>query len=257
MSVCTAKVIAGHISAYSGQKITTFEVTFPRIILSQENTHRALSRNTSSSRAQPVSAVLEQLEVEPFVPERFPKNISGMSAKESLTGEQNARACEVWEEALGSAMKHSDELSAIGVHKQLANRLTEPFQYVRMIITATELDNFFWLRMHKDAQPEIADLAKAMWDAMQAYEYTTLNEGEWHLPYYGEGKWSSKSETDDSGYTLLEAQKISVSCCAQVSYRKNDDSLERLSVFGRFSLKQITYTGARVSIALRRFVTLV
>lgn len=224
MSTAKAKVIAS--SIYKKQTITTFEIEFPRIILAEFNTHRAVSKNTSSSRAIPSAAVIEQLENNMFVPQYWGKNQSGMQAKEVLSPEDAEKAKEIWIDAGNYMIEATRKLQELNVHKQLANRLSEAFQYVRMVATATDWNNFFWLRQDQDAQPEMQDLANAMAAAMgDAFDRATpelLLPGEWHMPYYQNGKW-----TPDSPHSLKDALKISTSCCAQLSYRKNDDSLEK------------------------------
>ena len=49
-----------------------------------------------------------------------------------------------------------------------------------------------------------------------------LKSGDWHVPYYKDGAFIKGR---DKG--LQKALKISASCCAQVSYRKLDDSEEK------------------------------
>src|SRR5690606_13224524 len=104
---------------------------------------------------------------------------------------------------------------------------------IKVVMTTTELENFFWLRNHPDAQPEIQELARQMHLAWKSSEPTGLKAGEWHLPYIfsyrnEEGEieyWSDDFWTEQ--YSLEEAKKVSASCCAQVSYRVLDGSLEK------------------------------
>ena len=104
----------------------------------------------------------------------------------------------------------------VGYHKQIVNRLTEPFQFIKVVVTATEWDNFFKLRLHEDAQPEIHELARCMLEAMEKSEPTYLEEDEWHLPYILDGERIQ---------VPLEAQKrASVGRCARVSYQNHDNT---------------------------------
>lgn len=213
-----------------GVRISTFEVQYPRFIHSEVMTHRMFSRNSSSSRAIPVSKILEQVLENPATPIHVGKNQAGMVAESELSGCDKDRAVSIWKNAADSASSFSSELSSIGVHKQLCNRITEPFQYMKVLITATEYKNFFYLRNHKDAQPEIAELAKVMQEEYNNSTPRTLKAGEYHLPYI-----ITKSTEDSQTYwldeetqiSLEDAIKISCSCSAQVSYRKLDLSLSK------------------------------
>jgi hypothetical protein len=123
----------------------------------------------------------------------------------------------------------------MGLHKQIVNRVLEPFQLIKTIVTATEFNNWFWLRDHADAQPEIKDLAKKMHDEYAASIPVSLFEGEWHVPYVNTQRSVHSAEVfyideNDKYITAEEARMISPSCCAQVSYRKNDGSLEKAQV---------------------------
>lgn len=228
MSVATAKVIAKSKHFSTGTEITTFEIEFPRIILAEFNTHRMISKNTSSSRAIPATSIIQLLDENPFIPEYWGKNQSGMQAKEELNPTLQQKAKEIWLKVLGNVSHFTEALQSTGLHKQLTNRISEPFQRVKMVATATEWNNFYWLRDHDAAQPEMQALAQAMWQATQKAETVMLFPGDWHLPYYMDGYWKQEQDgMDGFGNTLNWARKISVSCCAQTSYRKNDDTIEK------------------------------
>jgi hypothetical protein len=121
-----AKIIADSISL-AGVRLTTLQVTFPRFILAEFNTHRMLSRNSASSRAVPVKKRVEAVLADPFIPEQFGRNQKGMQARHNLEGEDASRAHEIWMGTLNVAALEAQHLDEIGVHKQLANRLLEPF----------------------------------------------------------------------------------------------------------------------------------
>jgi hypothetical protein len=187
-------------------------------------THRQFSRNASSSRAIPTATMTSQLEQRMFVPTYFGMNQSGMQAEQQLDEEAREIARELWIQTGKNAIEASKAMQAIKMHKQLANRVTEAFQFIKVVITATEFENFFWLRDHTDAQPEIAELARVMKKARDNAHAIILHPGDWHLPYYRDGAWLASAMEK---MPLEDARKISVSCSAQVSYRKNDDSLEK------------------------------
>ena len=158
------------------------EVTFPRIVLAEFNTHRVLSRNSASSRAIPVEKRIAALELDCFEPEAFGKNQKGMQASEDLRSEDDVMARMAWRKASTEAIASAKALASLGVHKQLANRLIEPFCWHTVIVTATEWDNFYALRCSPDAQPEIRKVAEMMRDVHEASRPTYLDFGEWHLP---------------------------------------------------------------------------
>lgn len=229
----SAKVIADSV-AYDGDKrnrITTFEFVMPRWVLAEFNTHRQLSRNSASSRAIPIQSNIDNILANTAMPVHWGLNQSGMVADTEATNEQQLLARAIWLDARNDAIKHAKRLSELGIHKQIANRLIENFTYQKVIATGTEWDNFFWLRYHKDAQPEIAELAEVGLEALNNSKPMLLNRGEWHVPYV-------KTERDSAGAIMYydsngaeigleDAIIISASCCAQVSYRKSDDSLEK------------------------------
>ncbi len=212
----TAKVISDSISN-AGKRITTMELEYPRFIHAEFMTHRVFSRNAASSRAIPVAQVINQVRNDPAMPIHWGKNQPGMQANEQLEGEALAYAKNLWLRAAAYAAMQAERMNDLGLHKQVANRILEPFQNIKVVVTATEWDNFFKLRDHKDAQPEIRELAIQMRAAMNASTPKLLLAGQWHLPYV----------TNPEGMTLKQALMISASCCAQVSYRKLDDSSEK------------------------------
>ena len=215
-----AEIIAHSKSSVNGKEIVTFSLEYPRFIHSELMTHRLFSRNAASSRAIPVAKMIEQVRNDPATPVHWGKNQSGMQAKEEVTNKINSLGH--WIDAASSAAYYADKLKHHGLHKQVVNRILEPFQMMKTVLTATEFDNFFWLRKHPDAQPEIKLLAEKMWEALEVSDPVELASGGWHTPYFGAGYWLK-----DCGVSLEDALAISSSCCAQVSYRKLDDSLEK------------------------------
>lgn len=242
----SARVVADSISP-TGQRIVTVEAEYPRFILAEVNTHKALEKNSSSSRAIPISKMIEQVEANMAVPTYWGKTKSGMQADSELEGSDLEFAHLIWRFASQSAISRASSLQDCGLHKQTANRLLEPFQMMKTVMTGTDWDNFFNLRIHPDAQPEFCMLAYKIYKAISESEPMPLKSGEWHLPYIntcrgvvaddGES-WDTSSEIIYSTgslsdgnlskpLTLEEAQRISASCCAQTSYRKSDDTLEK------------------------------
>jgi thymidylate synthase ThyX len=216
-------------SSCSGFRITTFELEYPRFIHSELMTHRVFSRNAASSRAIPIERMHELVRQNPAEPVFWGANQTGMQAQLELTEPQLAAAKWDWRLARESALQHSTNLAQTGLHKQIANRVTEPFQMMKSVVTATEWANWYQLRNHEAAQPEIRELASLMYEAHQASVPETLRTGEWHVPYVGR-QFSITGVRYFIGteeLTPAQAQRVSASCCAQVSYRRLDDSLAK------------------------------
>lgn len=233
----TVRVIADSVSK-GNKRITTFEMEYPRMIHSELMTHRVFSRNAMSSRAIPIKKMIAQVMESPAKPVEFGKNKAGMQsagAHNALIGAgYSAEAW--WDLAALSAAKFAEGFADADYHKQVANRLLEPFQMMKTIVTATEFKNFFWLRVDEDADPTIRALATLMHEAYEESIPELLLAGEWHTPYvnhvytpalgsgdYDPPEFEGYCVWDENGIpvslTLSEALAISASCCAQVSYR--------------------------------------
>ncbi|WIL78429.1 putative thymidylate synthase [Escherichia phage vB_EcoM_366V_SA_NWU] len=240
LKLCTAKIIADSISE-KGKRITTFELEYPRIIHSELMTHRVFSRNAMSSRAVPVGKMLQQIVENPAMPVRFGVNKRGM--EDGGEHDQKIRVEytdmeltpeEFWKEAAKNAAWHAEKFALAGYHKQVCNRLVEPFQRMKTVVTSTEWNNFFHLRCWHDADPTIQMLANCMWDALMNSTPETLKPGQWHTPYvehvYLDGEFNYAVRDTEGKLCILdtkEALSISASCCAQVSYRNIDSTFEK------------------------------
>lgn len=201
-----ARVVADSESSEDGTRLITFELRYPRFIHAELMTHRVFSRNASSSRAIPVNNMIEQVDRDYAMPIHWGKNQKGMQASEEIGDVDYAKS--LWKQAKNAMVDTAGLMRDFGLHKQVVNRILEPFQYINVVVTATEWDNFFELRDHPDAQPEIQMLARTMQQAMDLSDPVVLNPGEWHLPYI-----DSSEEL-----TLEEAMKCSTARCARVSY---------------------------------------
>lgn len=226
----SAKVVCDSVSE-QGVRLTTFEIEYPRIVMSEFNTMRAISKNSSSSRAIPVSKMLEHTKNINLKPVYFGSKKSGMQAGDELSGQSLTDAQAVWEGALTNAVADAKLLDNIGVAKEVTNRLLEPFQLVKVVCTATDWDNFFNLRLHPDADPNICMLAYKMYKAMEESKPYELKEGEYHLPYVNVG-WNGKGEMcyfdeDFNSVELEQAIRLSAASCASVSYRTEGMTLEK------------------------------
>lgn len=241
-----AKVIAHSVSAVSGIEMITYEVEFWRGVLAELNTHNALSKNTSSSRAIPVKDMLAQVRDNPAGPVRFGKANKGMQdagEHDGLVdisgfndGSANVPADVAWMYAVNSMAEDAERFHEAGYAKQVCNRLVEAGQWTKMVLSGTDWNNFMWLRKHGAADPSVDALARVIEEARANSTPTVLQPGEWHVPYYNDGVWKAAwSEVVDGvdiavdkfGHSLEHVLMISSSCCAQASYRQLDDTVEK------------------------------
>lgn len=242
-----AEVVKDSINNW-GDRVTTFRLHYPRFIHAEFMTHRMISKNASSSRAIPVDKQLKAVDDNPAKPIHWGLNQPGMQATAEGDVKCILEGVEMTAEQTWMAGAHSSVevakamwMDGAGYHKQIVNRVTEPYTFMNVVASGTEWENFFWLRCHKDAQPEIAELAHCMYTARLESEPQRLSAGEWHLPYVESfrdsmGMLQYCDEDGDEVYTLEEALKISASCCAQASYRSLDQSLEKaIMLFDRLA----------------------
>ena len=220
----TAKSVLASVSP-DGKRIDTLLLRYPRFIHAEFMTHRQFSRNASSSRAIPVARLIEDIEADAAYPSFWGKNRPGMQAEEELTGAELMAAMDKWEQALQNAITTARALSEIGAHKQIVNRILEPFAHINVVVTATEWENFFDLRIHDDAQPEIKALAEAMRGAIDGAETQILSYGEWHLPFVNSDEIAEYGGlTDPSGNLRV----VSAARCARTSYKTHDGRVSSL-----------------------------
>lgn len=235
----SAKVIKDSINP-QGVRITTLELEYPRIIHAELLVHRVFSRNSASSRAIPVNKMIEMIESNPAMPVHWGKNQPGMQAREELSELDKEAVKALWLESARQAVSIARVMNSIGAHKQVINRILEPFQHMKVVLTSTEWNNWDWLRLHEDADPTIQALAVEIKKARDESTPILLKPNEWHMPYVKSekdgrtGKQFFTTADNDEEYgevlTVETALKISSSCCAQVSYRKADDTLTKAEV---------------------------
>lgn len=199
----------------------------PRFILSQLNKHRAFSNNAASSRAIPVAKMIEQVVNDPVIPIHWGANQAGMVADKELSEADIQECRHLWLSARDAAVEYAKMFADKGLHKQVANRLLEPFMWSDVLITATEWDNFFELRLAHDSQPEMQELARLMKQVMDA---STPAYTQFHLPYVREQEvleWQARNDLSEM-YVNVEGffyfTNVSAARCARVSYRNHDNT---------------------------------
>jgi hypothetical protein len=213
-------------------------------------THRVFSRNASSSRAVPVKRMIEDVMADPAVPLFWGKNQKGMQAAEGdhnfavrlldaeteefsdptdddrdRLGTRVTRTLysysreEAWLRARDNAVEVARAFAEAGYHKQIVNRLLEPFSHINVVVTATEWDNFFLLRRHEAAEPHLHRLADEIFAQLASHHPDELRPGEWHLPYVSPSELSTYHDGLTDLSTLI---KLSTARCARVSYLTHD-----------------------------------
>jgi thymidylate synthase ThyX len=242
----TAEIVADSLNP-QGVRLTTFVLEYPRFVHAEFMTHRMFSKNAASSRAIPIEKMIEQIKKNPAMPVWWGKNQSGMQAKEELSndeiyqfspyldggvdkwsgmGKKDAVKA-MWLDARDDAIGWVKKLNELGLHKQIANRILEPWFNIRLICSATDYENFFALRVHEDAQPEIRELASKMLELYNNSIPKKLNEGEWHIPFgdnIDETRLLQDLAASQNGWAASPKQldeskrKIAIARCARISY---------------------------------------
>lgn len=262
------KVIQDSVSS-GKRRLTTLVATYPRFIHSELLTHRDRARNSASSRAIPFPTMMERICTEPVIPLEWGAEEGGMQMGGKIPFKMQSLAEQIWLEARDAAVHHAARLHHIGktwcsipgnlieegdrdvrIHKSLPNRITEPWMWITVIMTATEWQNLFRLRVHGDAEIHFQRICGMMRDALENNVPREIADGDWHLPLiYQEDRELVRQRPDltEEQDELYYLKRISVARNARVSYlthegkrdhAKDLELFERLlrgSSFGHFS----------------------
>lgn len=202
-----ANIIKDSISD-AGTRLITYELAYPRFVHAELLTHRTFSRNSASSRAIPVSKMLARIKSDPALPVYWGKNQAGMQAAEELEGHSLQAAKNIWLEARDAAVGYADEMNSLGVHKQITNRLTEPWMWITVLASSTTFTNWDKLRAHKDAQPEIRHLADMMLEVRANSTPTYLPPGDFHLPFWEQDDENHLIRDDNASMLRIAGQPV-------------------------------------------------
>lgn len=219
---CT--ILADSLNTETGDRVTTMLVEYPLIVHAEFLRHRSFSYSVASNRAIPVKRLIAKVKDDPFVPERFPKAGPGMAPEGYLEGEDAFRARTTWLLGRDVAVSLAELLADGHVHKEIANRLMAPYQWVTQLTTGDQhaYRSFFDQRCHPDAQDQIATIARMMDLKLAEHEPTPLAPGDWHLPF-------ADHHDEDVNLTLSGRKAVSVARAARTSYCQHD---------GTFSLQK-------------------
>lgn len=213
------KVIADSISK-EGKRITTFELIYPRFIHAEMLRHRVFSRTVESSRAKPIKKNLDEVRINPVLPRHLTLNEPGMVGTKEITDFNKKE--DIYDSL---AMLANMTVTAIEfleqeyhLHKQVLNRYLEPFLNTKEVVTSTEWDNFFTLRLASDAEPHIQELAALMKKGLEQSIPKLVKTNGVHLPYV--------TEEEKSKYPINTLMKISSARCARCSYKLYDGTTD-------------------------------
>jgi len=223
-----AEMILDSVDPSGKHRMRTFKLRYPWFIHGEVMTHRMLSKNASSNRAIPLRKMLEEarsdeLRAEPVY---WGAEQKGMEPGGELTGLALDSVRDGWRRAAMYAADRAEYMSLHGLHKSLCNRLLMPFTHANVVISGTEWDNFFGLRLDKAADPTMRALAEAMWRVQGESTPTMLQPGEWHLPFVSEEDQDSVLRVVETDWNVHPSDeewcktciKVSVARCARVSY---------------------------------------
>ena len=224
--VIKSEIVADSIEPHSN-RLTTFVLEYPRYVHSELMTHRVFSRNAASSRAIPTERFIKEIQENPAMPSHWGKNQSGMQANEELTTEEIEACKKEWLIARDNAIQSVLKLKDLNLHKQITNRLLEPWFHIKIILSSTEFTNWFALRAHEDAHPDIRKLAYLMLDQYNASIPVQRVYGDWHIPF---GDKIDEDRLDALFIKLYPSikmnaylrnelvKRIAVARCARISY---------------------------------------
>lgn len=240
------KIIKDSVSP-DGVRLTTYQLTYPRFIHAELMTHRVFSRNASSSRAIPVLKALALILEDMALPIHWGANQPGMQANAELPAWKRFIAETLWRGAGYVAVGFAYALAKLGAHKQLVNRIVEPWSHISVVVTATNFANWDALRNHKDAQPEIRELARKMRAERDSSVPRRLMRGQWHVPYVSDTETRAhlhdiEPGSDAYSYAWQELREISAARCARVSYLTHDgftpDREKDAALFARLVIRE-------------------
>ncbi len=204
------EILLDSINPYNGCRLTTFYLQYPQNIHQQVLTHRMFSRNSMSLRAMSFERVADL----PIAEKTWTLEKKGMNGE--LADETSSYAANLVVERMYKRMiDYAYELKCLGIHHQDINDYLRPFLNIDVVLSATEFDNFFKLRLDKQhAKPDIYKLAVAMKEAIEDSEPSLEYD---HIPLFDAGSFN---------YGLTELKKISAARLARYSYLQWSDNIE-------------------------------
>lgn len=230
------EMICDSIGEYA-PRLSSILMYYPHVIHAELLTHRVFSRNAASSRAIPVKKMIQSVRDDPYVPPKWYANQPGMQGTVELEGVALRRAQRAYNTALCDAIDHAASLDEIGAHKQIANRIINPYMHILVLVTSTQWSNFLHVRDHGDAEPSMQLLRAAVRACLDASKPRLLKPGEWHLPWVSQADCETIGQANRTVPEDMRMQRnqtdrlrLSVARSASTSYKTVegfDMSLER------------------------------
>ncbi len=249
-----AKVVLDSINP-DRQRLISVLATYPRFVHAEVMTHRDRARNAASSRAIPWKAkrkrmvnesegeyaanmaegglptfttncMYRMIQEDPVIPIKWGAEQSGMQTGGEIPEELRPKAREIWLKSMASQVDFADQLAQLGVHKSLCNRLTEPFMWITVLMSATEWKNFFRLRCHPDAEVHFQKIAGMIREEIAKSEPKRLGIFEWHTPFVDDEEKKEIEGAYRNGHLNVPIELSSLDCikrisagrCARLSY---------------------------------------
>ncbi len=213
----------------TGERVLTFSAMYGRLIHSELLRHRAASHSVKSSRAIPTKKYREEVKQNIYVPVKFGTKKRGMQAGKptflsKFYGER------VWRLSSKFACLFHWMMEKLDIHKEVANRILEPYVWVEETITveADALKEIAELRIHDDAQEDVRKIVEEMLYEMDKSTPVELKEGQWHVPYVVRKITNGvMTYTDNNGKNLTSDEAIICSAArsARSSYANHDNSM--------------------------------
>lgn len=217
----------------TGHRLTTLLLTYPRCIHAEFMTHRVFSRNAASSRAIPVARLIQDVLDHPFIPLHWGLNQPGMQGTSEShplvwIEERNGYIAESgywfdakhhWLATRDLVVEQARKFVAAGYHKQIINRMLEPWAHIKVLVTADQWSNFLALRDHPAAEPHIQLLAKEIRKELDKPPMQFLVPGQWHLPWVTMDDWM---KFDPGIRPHADLIKLSIARNAHTSYQTVD-----------------------------------
>ena len=201
-----------------GERLTTFKLTYPRIVHAELMTHRMFSRNAASSRAVPVKKMIESIKNNMFTPLAIQKAHKGMQGSDYFEGIELEQATQLWVESAELALQQAEKMEKFGITKQIINRILEPYQYYQVLVTSTEWENFFELRC-----PEYVDSAGVKYRSKKDYK----KSWGYVVDHVDQLEWLNKNKSQAD---------IHIQAIAELMYDKINLSIPKVLKHGEYHL---------------------
>lgn len=216
MTTISAIPVLGSRNVATDDKVGTLLLRYPKCIHAEFMTHRMFSRNAASSRAIPVARIIQSILDDPYIPLVWGKNQKGMQSSEDCNelidvADMVVNRETAWQRGMYAMIDLAKSYDKAGYHKQIINRLLEPWAHITVVVTSTNWSNFLALRDDPAAEPHIQILAREMRKALSLMTYNDLQPGEWHLPFV--------THPERMEYRHEACLKLSVARCASTSYK--------------------------------------